>query len=117
MLARIALSEKLKAAIVIASFCCVVPVVDFLLLPLPHAAATRARARTTVGKTRWARCFRMNASLLDDSGRLDGRGRSDEGVILASMAVGQASRDAEPLDESENQLGQNRQDGDEKGAG
>src|SRR5438128_12669196 len=68
MLARIELSEKLKAAMVIASFFCVVLVDDFLSL-LPQAASTRANTTATTGKRRalyfpMERCFRMDASLL-----------------------------------------------------
>src|SRR6266480_7993076 len=63
MLARIALSEKLKAAIVIDSF--FVDSDDFFL-SLPQAAATRARATARAGTARRARCLRMYACLLGD---------------------------------------------------
>src|SRR5437588_65482 len=114
MLARMALSEKLNAAIVMDSLACVVPVVDLLLLPLPHAAATRASATSRADRARRPRCFRMNAFLLGLRNRLDDCGRTDEGLILVSMTVGEASRDGEALGEGENQLGEDREEGDQQ---
>src|SRR5947209_5100426 len=113
MLARMALSEKLNAAIVMEPFACVVGVLDLLLLP-PQAAATRASATTRADRTRRPRCFRMNAFLLGLRNRFDDCGRTDEGLILVSMTAGEASRDGEALGEGENQLGEDREEGDQQ---
>src|SRR5438270_11864602 len=113
MLARMALSEKLNAAIVMDSFACVVAVLDLLSLP-PQAAATRARGTTGADGTRRPRCVRMNAFLLGLRNRFDDCGRTDEGLILVSMTAGEASRDGEALGEGENQLGEDREEGDQQ---
>src|SRR5438477_3375986 len=126
MLARMALSEKLKEPIVRLPF---FADVAFLAPPPdePQAPATRARTTAAAPTTR-ARCNRMGFPLScrwlsdvsrssDLSGSLDCCGRPHEGLILAAMAMGEATRHHTTLHEGQGHLGEDRQRGDQHGAG
>src|SRR5437870_10534238 len=117
MLARMALSEKLKEPIVRLPF---FADVAFLAPPPdePQAPATRARTTAAAPTTR-ARCNRMGYSSLSYlwlsrvSGSLDRRGRPHEGHILVAMAVGEATRHRQALRQGEGDLGEDRESGDQ----
>src|SRR3989442_8347094 len=109
MLARMALSEKLKEARVGPSF---FADVAFWAPPPgePQAPATRARTTAAAPTTR-ARCNRMGFPLSClwlsyVSGSLDRRGRPHEGHILVAMAVGEATRHHQALGQGERELGE-----------
>src|SRR5947209_4422216 len=115
MLARMALSEKLKEARVRLSF---FADVAFLAPPPdePQAPATRARTTAAAPTTR-ARCNRMGFPSLvwlsDVSGSLDRRGRPHEGNILVAMAAGEATRHNQALGQGERELGEDGEGGDQ----